>query len=246
MRRTKGTTRTSSTTGARRAGEQTRATRPSPRVWAVAALLAATVLTGCQNPFSGDGNGDGNGNGATGGGPARAADSLPAAPSGHGAVFLDVRECSSYGKAPREVSCRSERAAAKVTARYNGQAGNGPSCPATTDFVLHISEARPPGDTRGDENGDGVVPRGYACMRNLTDPHPGDPGGGGGPHTIVGDCLYGAGGGQVEETPCDGSGGRSPEYRVSRAVDARPDCPPATRLYVQLGGGKPVGCARPV
>ncbi|CAM5334258.1 hypothetical protein GCM10010329_37500 [Streptomyces spiroverticillatus] len=198
-----------------------------------AALLAATALTGCQNPFDDDD-------------PARTVDSLPATPSGYGAVFLDVRECSSYGKTPREVSCGSERAAAKVTARYNGQAGNGPSCPATTDFVLHISESRPPGDTKGDENGDGVVPRGYACMRNLVAPHPGDPGGGGGPHTIVGDCLYGAGGGQVKETPCDGSGKRSPEYKVSSAVDARPECPPATRLYVQLGGGRPVGCARPV
>ncbi|MCX5201128.1 hypothetical protein OG897_06580 [Streptomyces sp. NBC_00237] len=196
-------------------------------------MLAVTALTGCQTVFGGD---DGTED------PGRAVDSLPVTPSGYGAVFLDVRECSSYGKTPREVSCGSERAAAKVTARYNGQAGNGPSCPVTTDFVLHISESSP----TGDENGDGVVPRGYACMRNLTDPHPGDPGGGGGPHTIVGDCLYMAGGGRVKETACDGSGARSPEYEVTRAVDTRPQCPPATRLYVQLGGGNPVGCARPV
>ncbi|MFI0979532.1 hypothetical protein ACH4SP_21340 [Streptomyces sp. NPDC021093] len=187
-------------------------------------------LAGCQGGFGGED-------------PGKAADNrLPAASSGYGAVFLDVRECSSYGKTPREVSCASERAAARVTARYNGQAGSGPSCPATTDFVLHISQSRP----TSDETGDGVVPRGYACMRNLTAPHPGDPGGGGGPHTVVGDCVYGAGGGQVKETPCDGSGDRAPEFRVERAVTGRTLCPSTTRLYVQLDGGRPVGCARPV
>ncbi|MGW7416051.1 hypothetical protein, partial [Streptomyces sp. NPDC054863] len=178
-------------------------------------------LTGCQGAFGG------------GEDPGRSADNrLPATPSGYGAVFLDVRECSSYGKTPREVSCASERAAARVTARHNGPAGNGPSCPSTTDFVLHISQSRP----ESDENGDGVVPRGYACMRNLTAPHPGDPGGGGGPHTVVGDCVYETGGGQVKETPCDGSGDRGPEFKVVRAVTGRDLCPAATQLYVQLGG----------
>lgn len=208
-----------------------------------AALLAATTLlagaltgalTGCQGTFGGGGSG--------GRDPGQAADSLPATPSGYGAVFLDVRECSSYGKTPRELSCASERAAAKVTARYDGQAANGPSCPATTDFVLHLSGSRP----ASDENGDGVVPRGYACMRNLQAPHPGDPGGGGGPHTILGDCVYEAGGGQVRETPCDGSGVRDPEFEVVRAVTGRAQCPPATRLYVRLEGRQPVGCAGPV
>jgi hypothetical protein len=196
-----------------------------------AALLAVTLLiTGCQSWGS---NQD----------PGKQADNrLPVTPPGYGAVFLDVNECSSYGATPREVSCASERAAARVTARYNGQAGSGSSCPTTTDFVLHISESRP----STDENGDGVVPRGYACMRNLQDPHPGDPGGGGGPHTIVGDCVYSAGGSQVKETPCDGSGNRPPEFRVAKAVGSRTQCPSATRLYVQLDGGRPVGCASPV
>lgn len=161
-------------------------------------------------------------------------------PSGHGAVFLAVDECSSRGRETfTEMSCASERAAARVIARYDGKVSEGPSCPARTDFVLHISEDRP----AVDEDGNGAVPRGYACMRNLELPHPGDPGGGGGPRTVVGDCVYSAGRGEVRETACDGSGPKTPEYRVTVAVSERALCPAATELYVSLGGAKSVGCA---
>lgn len=161
-------------------------------------------------------------------------------PSGHGAVFLAVEECSSRGRETfTEVSCTSERAAARVIARHDGKVGGGPPCPARTDFVLHISENRP----AVDEDGNGEVPRGYACMRNLELPHPGDPGGGGGPRTVVGDCVYGAGRGEVREAPCDGSGAKAPEYRVTSAAPSRDACPAATQLYVSLEGGEPVGCA---
>ncbi|MFG2496838.1 hypothetical protein ACGFSB_01255 [Streptomyces sp. NPDC048441] len=158
--------------------------------------------------------------------------------SGYGAVFLAVDECSSRGRATfTEVPCTSERAAARVIARYDDKVAEGPPCPVRTDFVLHITEGRP---TRNE------VPRGYACMRNLEEPHPGDPGGGGGPRTVVGDCVYSAGRGEVRETACDGSGAKAPEYRVRVAVTERALCPAATQLYVALGGGesgKPVGCA---
>ncbi|WP_445025030.1 hypothetical protein [Streptomyces sp. SAS_270] len=197
----------------------------------VALALVAVALTGCQ---SGSGSGDGRLDGK---------ESTATRPSGYGTVFLDVRECSSFGKTSfTEVPCTSERAAARVVARYDGEVAQGPSCPPTTDFVLHISETRP----SSDEDGDGAVPQGYACMRNLEPPHPGDPGGGGGPRTIVGDCVYGAGRGQVRETACDGSGRKPPEYKVTSAVTARSRCPASTALYVQLGGTEPVGCARPV
>lgn len=157
-----------------------------------------------------------------------------ARPSGHGAEFLAVDECSSFGTTSfTEVPCTSERAAARVIARYDGEPSQGPECPATTDFVLHISA-------------DGPMARGYACMRNLEPPHPGDPGGGGGPRTIVGDCVYGTGRGEVRETACDGKGAHAPQYMVTKAVTRRSQCPPSTALYVQLGGSTPVGCARPV
>ncbi|WP_425833461.1 hypothetical protein [Streptomyces fractus] len=162
------------------------------------------------------------------------------ASSGYGAVFLAEDECSSRGHASfNEVPCRSERAVARVLARHDGETSEGPACPARTDFVLHISENRP----AADENGDGSVDRGYACMRNLDPPHPGDPGAGGGPRTIVGDCVTAAGKGQVRETACGGTGGTGPRYRVIKAVPSRSACPPSTSLYVTLGGSRPVGCA---
>ncbi|MFJ9242343.1 hypothetical protein [Streptomyces sp. NPDC101776] len=203
-------------------------------VGAVCALLVALV-TGCSSA-SGSDRGDGRL-----GQKASAAPTVTQ-PTGYGAVFLGVDECSSFGTTSfTEVPCTSERAAARVVARHDGEVSSGPPCPATTDFVLHISAQGPSG-----AGGDGVIPKGYACMRNLEPPHPGDPGGGGGPRTIVGDCVYGSGSGQVRETACDGSGQRKPQYKVVKAVLRRTSCPASTALYVQLGGERPVGCARPV
>lgn len=204
----------------------------------LACALAVSALTGCDALSTSSGPEE----------PSASA-SVPAGgtasvrPSGYGAVFLAVGECSSFGTTSfTEVLCTSERAAARVVARYDGKVADGPSCPANTDFVLHISETRP----ASDEDGDGAVPQGYACMRKLQPPHPGDPGGGGGPRTVVGDCVYSSGSGEVRETACDGKGEKPPEYRVTSAVEDRSKCPPSTELYVQLGGTEPVGCARPV
>lgn len=213
--------------------------RSSWRAVCAPVALAAVLLTGCQSASGGGAEEDG-----------RLEEERPASvspapprPSGYGAVFLAVDECSSFGRTSfTEVPCTSERAAARVVARHDGTVREGPRCPATTDFVLHISEQRP----SLDEDGDGAVPQGYACMRNLQPPHPGDPGGGGGPRTIVGDCVYGLGDGKVRETACDGKGKRKPEYKVTKAVDARSACPASTALYVRLGGTSPVGCALPV
>ncbi|WP_031076110.1 hypothetical protein [Streptomyces sp. NRRL S-118] len=164
----------------------------------------------------------------------------PAASTGYGEVFLGAGDCSTRGREFREVSCGSERAAARVLTRYAGPAAGRPDCPRATDFVLHVSEHRP----AADEDGDGAVPRGYACMRNLEPPHPGDPGGGGGPYTLVGDCLSGTRAGQVRETACKGPGEHRPRYRVTAAVERRAQCPASTALYVALDGDGPVGCAR--
>ncbi|MFF4034152.1 hypothetical protein ACFYZ2_31120 [Streptomyces sviceus] len=210
--------------------------RVSTGVVYVLVVLLAALLTGCTQSAAGGENGKGS------------AVTAPVPPSatrasGFGAVFLAVDECSSFGKTSfTEVPCSGERAAARVVARHDGTTADGPPCPATTDFVLHISEQ----SRISDEDGDGAVPQGYACMRNLQPPHPGDPGGGGGPRTIVGDCVYGSGSGQVRETACDGKGARKPQYKVVKAVTARSRCPLSTALYVQLGGPQPVGCARPL
>ncbi|MET8677660.1 hypothetical protein ABZW18_08735 [Streptomyces sp. NPDC004647] len=181
-----------------------------------------------------------------------AGESRSPSPSGYGAAFLAQGECGTRAARDRtdflEVSCSSEKAVARVLARHGERPTAGPRCPPRTDFVLHISENRPDVD----EDGDGAVRQGYACMRNLEEPHPGDPGGGGGPRTVVGDCVAsldesaGSRRGRVRETACDGSGREEPRFRVTAAVRTRAQCPPATALYVQLGGGTPVGCARRV
>ena len=210
------------------------------------ALLAVVALfmgTGCQ--LLSDDSADDSPAGTSGAADGTAVDQrpVPPRPTGYGTVFLSVDECSSFGTTSfTEVPCTSERAAARVVARHDGKVSTGPACPATTDFVLHISEQRP----AADEDGDGAVPQGYSCMRNLQAPHPGDPGGGGGPRTIVGDCVYGAGQGEVRETACDGTGEKKPEYEVTEAVVKRVNCPSSTALYVQLGGERPVGCAKAV
>ncbi|MFJ8859692.1 hypothetical protein ACIRD8_14790 [Streptomyces sp. NPDC102451] len=192
-------------------------------------VVAVLCLSACRQPAGGA-------SATPAGGPQDSA-----APSGYGVEFLGPADCSSRGAVFREVSCGSEKAAAKVLARYTGAPSDGPACPPPTDFVLHIS---PGGPTASD--GGPATPRGYACMRNLESPHPGDPGQGGGPLTVVGDCVHSFREGEVRETACDGSGDRPPEFEVGSAVARRALCPGTTDLYVQLGGDIPVGCAHRV
>jgi hypothetical protein len=196
---------------------------------ALSCLLVFMALTACQLGLGSRGPADGGASDASG--------------ASYGKVFLDRGECGSRGPDPREVPCGGSRAAAQVLLRHGAGLEPEAVCPLPTDFVLRIS-------------GSSGLPatRGYACMRNLQAPHPGDPGGGGGPHTVVGDCVYSsrAGGSEVEETPCDAAaqaqGARKPEFRVVAAVAERSRCPAATALYVRLdtlvAGERPVGCAR--
>ncbi|KNB49439.1 hypothetical protein [Streptomyces caatingaensis] len=154
------------------------------------------------------------------------------------AAYLAPGTCAGPGPSFPETDCGSGRARARVLARWNGPRETGPRCPEPTDFVLHLSEV----DTGTSE--EDSAPEGYACMRNLRPPHPGDPGGGGGPLTVTGDCVRTTAPGVVKETACDGSQPHAPEYEVTAEVAARTDCPDGTDLYVDVGGGTPVGCAR--
>ncbi|MFE2977598.1 hypothetical protein [Streptomyces sp. NPDC059258] len=192
---------------------------------AVAATVVALLLAACSAPGSGRTVTDDRG-------PVPA----PPAPSPYGVVFLGPGDCSSRGPVIREVFCRSEKAAATVLARHLGTPSSGPPCPDPTDFVLHVSETGTGARSR--------LTTGYACMRNLEPPHPGDPGQGGGPLTVVGDCVTASGAGEVTETACADAGGRAPRYRVEAAVRRRAQCPDDTDLFVSLRGEKPVGCAR--
>jgi hypothetical protein len=80
-------------------------------------------------------------------------------------------------------------------------------------------------------------------MRNLDPPHPGDPGAGGGPRTVTGDCVYTSREGEVRETACNGSGKHKPQYRIVSVARKRSGCPAGTVLYVGLGPAG-LGCAR--
>ncbi|MEV7112823.1 hypothetical protein [Streptomyces anulatus] len=195
-------------------------------VLAVVLPIAALLLTACRIP---DGTATTDDRGPA---PAPASPG----PSPYGVVFLGPGDCSSRGPEIREVFCRSEKAAATVLARHLGTPSSGPPCPDATDFVLHVSETGTGARSR--------LTTGYACMRNLEPPHPGDPGRGGGPLTVVGDCVTASRAGEVTETACADTGGRAPRYRVESAVRQRAQCPGTTDLFVALGGDRPVGCAR--
>ncbi|MFJ6811287.1 hypothetical protein ACIQRK_35725 [Streptomyces anulatus] len=205
-------------------GGRSRRRPPSPpRVRGAVGVLAVVLLTACRIP---------DGTAADDRGPAPASPG----PSPYGVVFLGPGDCSSRGPEIREVFCRSEKAAATVLARHLGTPSSGPPCPDATDFVLHVSETGTGARSR--------LTTGYACMRNLEPPHPGDPGQGGGPLTVVGDCVTASRAGEVTETACADAGGRAPRYRVESAVRQRAQCPGTTDLFVALGGDRPVGCAR--
>ncbi|MFJ4845305.1 MULTISPECIES: hypothetical protein [unclassified Streptomyces] len=165
-------------------------------------------------------------------------------PTTQDGVFLAQDECATSDPVGsyREIACDDPAALARVVARLYGLLPASPSpstknaarpgdrCPATTDFLLTVSAAQP---------------QGYACMRNLMAPHPGDPGEGGGPQTIAGDCVYTSRQGEVKETTCDGSATHKPQYQVTRLAGSRAACPKDTVLYVRVGGGPDgVGCAR--
>ncbi|MCM2419475.1 hypothetical protein [Streptomyces sp. RKAG293] len=209
----------------------------------VFALALLTALAACT-PFRGTAGG--------GSGAGSAAPSPALTPAGTDTAFLAEGACAQSDPlgSYREVACSDPNAIAEVTVRFYGPlpdasspaaaptAAQGTStvptvragdrCPETTDFVLSVPSGRSPG---------------YACMRKRDGPHPGDPGAGGGPRTIVGDCVYTAGAGQVKETACDRSSRNKPGYRVDVIAPDRAQCPPGTALFVSVGPAG-VGCAR--
>ncbi|MFF2803147.1 hypothetical protein ACFVUT_25180 [Streptomyces sp. NPDC058051] len=117
--------------------------------------------------------------------------SAPSVNPSYGEKYLAERECAApeSGKkdAYREAPCDAAEAVARVTDRFEiGSAVpvSATGCPAHTDFVIDtpISLALLEGTPATGE--------GYACMRNLKPPHPGDPGQGGGPRIEIGDCVH--------------------------------------------------------
>jgi hypothetical protein len=165
---------------------------------------------------------------------------------------LNVADClaqpesASTGGSWREVACDDPVAIASATAVESlpgGVAGAmaEPECPAGTDYALRATDFRPVGRD---------VSWSFVCARNLEPPHPGDPGGGGGPDIVAGDCVHTTANlGTVKEARCDGKGKLKPTHKVTMVATAI--CPPGNDVSVKVGRaqfGQPlsqkVACAK--
>ncbi|WP_371495538.1 hypothetical protein OG871_08390 [Kitasatospora sp. NBC_00374] len=126
----------------------------------------------------------------------------------------------------RVASCTDALAVATVTRRSPTvvvtveSATTEPGCEDTTDLTIDLAANLV--RATGAQGTDGAMTA-YACLRTLREPHPGDPGNGGGFKIIKGDCVYAAtgdpGGRTVAETRCDGTGAHRPEYRIRELVE---------------------------
>ncbi|MFG3533076.1 hypothetical protein ACGF8B_41230 [Streptomyces sp. NPDC047917] len=184
---------------------------------ATAAAVAALVLiTGC---------------GKAGDGPppdvtrasAAVASPTPSVNPSYGEQFLAEGECAAAepGKKDvyREVPCDGPEAVAKVVDRADigfPEPFEATACSDNTDFAVNVPismailEDRP------------VSGEGYACMRNLKAPHPGDPGGGGGPRIQVGDCVHSAAGNgsSASEVACRAEGRKNgATHKVTKVLE---------------------------
>ncbi|MFI6062131.1 hypothetical protein [Streptomyces sp. NPDC051286] len=151
-------------------------------VWLTAAATSLLLLTGCgkAKDYAEPGPDTSPSSGPS-----------PSATPSYGVEYLALHECAAPESGRkgiyREVACGDSQAVAKVAGRFHdGHADpfEATSCPEKSDFAIDVSaglaalEGTPPSG------------EGYACMRNLRPPHPGDPGGGGGPGIQVGDCVH--------------------------------------------------------
>ncbi|MEU3611972.1 hypothetical protein ABZ725_06590 [Streptomyces sp. NPDC006872] len=124
-----------------------------------------------------------------------------------------------------EMPCEDPDAIGKVLKRVEEEIGMGSyaDCPDATDDVLGIT-GEPGWEIAGSRDyvkyASGV---GYACVRNLRAPHPGEPGGGG-MDIDIGDCVEASDTGEkYEEVPCEGE--VVPDGKVVDMTDADGRCP---------------------
>ncbi|MGQ7750143.1 hypothetical protein ACUN29_16850 [Streptomyces sp. WC2508] len=170
---------------------------------ATAATIAALVLiTGCGK--AGDGHPSGTARTS-----AAVAPPTPSVNPSYGEQFLAEGECAAAEPdrkdVYREVPCKDPEAVAKVVDRADigyPDPFEATACSDNTDFAVNVPVSMALLENRP------VSGEGYACMRNLKGPHPGDPGGGGGPRIQVGDCVHSAGkdGSYIAEVSCRAGG----------------------------------------
>ncbi|MFI7601569.1 hypothetical protein [Actinoplanes sp. NPDC049681] len=154
----------------------------------------------------------------------------------------------------REVACADPAATDSILSRFApdsavaAQLGRrSVDCPDETDEVVELTKLGPP--LAGDS------PGGYVCVRSLKPPHPGDPGNGGGPTIVVGDCVTASSKGDVAEIRC-GSGKGKSRFRVltietvkanSAAAALINPCAAGTDVSFTVGeraGERRVACAK--
>ncbi|MFD5629584.1 hypothetical protein [Streptomyces sp. NPDC127072] len=171
-------------------------------------------------------------------------------------VLMAEGDCygSVTGSAPgrvEEVACDDPDAIGKVLKRAEERTTQNTyiDCPGPTDDVLGISDAGGPELAGPRDYAQYVNGVGYACVRNLRAPHPGDPGGGG-MEIRVGDCLWTSGpADQYEEVPCEGE--TLPDVRIVGQPDPDGNCPREDDIQLTedsildvAGLGGPTYCAR--
>lgn len=105
------------------------------------------------------------------------------------------------------------------------------ACPPGTDALL---DARQGTVFEGDIMG---LPETW-CLRNLTPPHPGDPGMGGG-EFMPDDCFNLAATGNISEAACASGGNPAAQYRLFAVVPLGEDCPEGTTEPIELAASLP-------
>ncbi|WP_133875244.1 hypothetical protein [Paractinoplanes brasiliensis] len=134
---------------------------------------------------------------------------------------LDRGDCLARTEGWHKVACDDPAATVEVlTAYWAGNAVAGATadvdCPDGTDNAFQTSDMS--GQYRG------TTAFTHVCVRNLKPPHPGDPGGGGGPGLVVGDCVRVVNQQFAGEARCDGKGETKPTHKVARLT--KPLCGP--------------------
>jgi hypothetical protein len=147
----------------------------------------------------------------------------PSVNPSYGEEFLAEGECAAPEPGQkivyREVPCDDPKAVAKVIDRIDTgfpDPFGATSCSDNADFAVDVPVSMAILEDRP------AFGEGYACMRNLKAPHPGDPGGGGGPRIEVGDCVHSAGkaGSYVAEVACRTKGKKDgATHKVTKIIE---------------------------
>ncbi|MFF2406789.1 hypothetical protein [Streptomyces sp. NPDC058092] len=185
---------------------------------AVAAAVSLVLITGCGKVA------DHRASGTESSSPT--ASPTPSVNPSYGTEYLAENECAEpvrgRPEAYREVPCKDPEAVAEVTDRADigiSEPFSATVCSQHTDFAINVPVSL------ALLEGTPVTGEGYACMRNLKPPHPGDPGGGGGPRIEVGDCVRGGSktGDAVGEVACRTKGRKGgATYKITKILEDIP------------------------